>query len=170
MWLVSRLRQLDHNAFPCPASDWRWSSITVNRGYLAARHVDANNHGPSVIRSVASAEDRLWFWPHGDKRTLQTLPQSDAIEVPISSRRHLWSFDGRCPHEVKPYKGNVANRLSVIFFQAARGWKASDDTTARLVDLGFVPASTLEDAATFDSRFALLTGDSSYASWQLTST
>ena len=170
LWLVSRLRQLQHKSFPCPASDWRWSSITVNRGYLAARHVDANNHGPSVIRSVASAQDRLWFWPHGDKRSLPTLSQSDAVEIPIASHRHLWTFDGRCPHEVKPYTSNVSNRLSVIFFQAARGWKASADTTACLVDLGFVPASSLEDAAAFDSRFALLTGGSAFTSWELTRT
>ena len=167
LWLLSRLRQLEHTAFPTPCSDWRWTSITVNRGYTAARHVDRNNHGPSVIRSIAASSDRLWFWPHEDMKSLPTLSPRDAVEIPISSTRCLWAFDGRCPHETKPYEADVANRLSVIFFQSSRGWKASSETTARLTELGFVPATSLEDASAFDSRFRVLTRDAAYTSWRV---
>ena len=167
-WFSSRLCQLSHPAFPHPANDWRWTSITVNRGYAAARHVDANNHGPSVIRSIAGATDRLWLWPEGTKKDISTLSPVDAVEVPIASKRHLWAFDGRCPHETKPYGGDISNRLSIIYFQAARGWKASSDATARLTDLGFVPADSVEDAARFDTQFGMLTGGAAYTSWHVT--
>ena len=167
MWFVSRLRQLSHSAFPDPSSDWRWSGITVNRGYAAARHVDANNHGPSVIRSIASSSDRLWLWPSGNKRDFASLSPKEAVEIPIASSGQLWAFDGRCPHETKPYKGAVQDRLSIIFFQAARGWKATSDTTSRLFELGFVPAVTEDEATRFDSRFELLTGGEACTSWRV---
>ena len=170
MWFVSRLKQLTHAAFPDPPSTWRWTSITVNRGYAAARHVDANNHGPSVIRSIASPSDRLRLWPHGDKRELSSLSPAHAVELPIASTSKLWAFDGRCPHETKPCKGSVNDRLSIIFFQTARGWKAAPDTTSRLRDLGFVPAATVEDAARFDNRFKVLTGEDAYYAWNVNDT
>ena len=168
LWLSTRLCQLAHTSFPCPSSDWRWTSITVNRGYAAARHVDKNNHGPSVIRSIASSSDRLWLWPEGSKKDLAQLTPASAVEIPIASRRHLWAFDGRCPHETKPYQEDVNSRLSIIYFQSARGWKASSPTTARLVDMGFNPAASNDDAQRFDTQFDVLTGGSSYTSWRVT--
>ena len=170
MWFRSRLRQLSHPAFSDPLSTWHWTGITVNRGYAAARHVDANNHGPSVIRSIASSSDRLRLWPRGDKRELSTLSPAQAVELPIASTSELWAFDGRCPHETKPCKSSVTDRLSIIFFQASRGWKADPDTTSRLCDLGFVPAATMEDAARFDAKFGVLTGGDAYTCWRVTDT
>ena len=96
------------------------------------------------------------------------MSPAEAVELPIASTGELWAFDGRCPHETKPCKGSVKDRLSIIFFQAARGWKATPDTTARLVDLGFVPAVTMEDASRFDTKFGVLTGGDAYTSWRVT--
>ena len=140
----------------------------MNRGYAAARHVDRNNHGPSVIRSIASSSDRLWLWPEGSHKDIAQLTPDSAVEIPISSRRHLWAFDGRCPHETKPYADDMKNRLSIIWFQSCRGWKASSDTTARLVDLGFNPAASQDEAQRFDAKFNVLTGGDSYTSWRVT--
>ena len=170
LWLSTRLCQLAHPSFPSPTRDWRWTSITVNRGYAAARHVDRNNHGPSVIRSIASNSDRLWLWPEATHKDLPHLSSEHAVEIPIASRRHLWAFDGRCPHETKPYQEDVGSRLSIIFFQSARGWKASSQTTARLIDLGFNPAASVHEATKFDSQFDVLTGGTSHMSWRVTQT
>ena len=167
MWLVSRLKQLKHRAFPDPARDWRWSSITINRGYAAARHVDANNHGPSIIRSLAESTDRLLYWPEGDRKSMASLDVEEADELPVASSKRMYAFDGRCPHEVKAYQGDVGNRLSIVFFLSARGWNADASTLRRLADLGFVPAADAEDAQAFEERFNILTRGMSCTSWRL---
>ena len=98
---------------------------------------------------------------------MTSLSYEDAVELPISTGRRLYAFDGRSPHEVKRYDGDVSNRLSIIFFLSARGWKAEPPTTARLRELGFVPASDSEDASSFESRFDVLTAGMTYTSWKV---
>ena len=164
-WFVERLAQLSHRAFSEPLKQWKWTAITVNRGYAATRHVDLNNFGPSVIRSIADGTDRLLYWPGADRKSMSSLDTHDAVELPVSSRRHLFSFDGRCPHEVKQYGGAVESRLSVVFFLNARGWKADTSTTRHLEQLGFAPAASEEDAETFAAKFNVLSAGLNYQSW-----
>ena len=169
MWLASRISQLKHRSFSSPLVDWRWTAITVNRGYAANRHVDKNNQGPSIIRSIADASDRLLFRPEGDHRDMATLSPEEAVVLPIASSRRMHAFDGRRPHEVRPYTGEVANRISIVFFLSARGWLADSSTLSRLTDLGFVPAASAEEAQDFEKRFDALTQGEAYASWKLQS-
>ena len=164
-WLVSRLSQLAHHSFADPVKDWRWTAITVNRGYLAERHVDGNNHGPSIIRSLADSSDRLLYWPGESRKDMVSLPADEAVELPIASHRRLYAFDGTCPHENKAYQGDISSRMSIIFFLSARGWNADPKTTERIAQLGFVPASDSEDAERFRAKFDILTGGSGHTSW-----
>ena len=169
-WFVERLAQLAHKSFDLPLEQWRWSAITVNRGYTAARHCDANNYGASVIRSIAGASDRLLYWPDSDRRSMALCEMDDAVELPIASRKKMFAFDGTCPHEVKHYAGDVSSRMSIIFFQNARGWRADSGTTNRLRELGFVPAASAEDAEAFAGRFEKLSSGTNWHSWKLGST
>ena len=139
----------------------------MNRGYAACRHVDINNQGPSIIRSIADSSDRLLFWPEGDRRELSSLASDEAVELPIASSRRMYAFDGRRPHEVRPYAGEIKDRLSIVFFLSARGWLAEPSTLQRLSDLGFVPAASAEEAELFEQRFDTFTGGEAYASWKL---
>ena len=164
-WLRTRLAQLSHSAFRDPCTDWRWSSITVNRGYAANRHVDRNNFGPSVIRSFAHKSDRLLYWPEGTRSTMDSLATQDAVRLQISSSGFLHSFDGTHPHETAPYTGEVATRLSIVFFQCNRGWNAPESVTEGLRDLDFSPAATLSDAQRFSASYAQLSDGRSYAAW-----
>ena len=166
-WFTQRLAQLGHKAFDSPLTQWRWSAITVNRGYMATRHCDANNYGASVIRSIAGASDRLLYWPDQDRRTIADCVLDDAIELPIASRKRMFAFDGTCPHEVKPYDGDVSSRMSIVFFQNARGWRADSSTHSQLQELGFSPAASEEDADAFATRFEELSRGNSWCSWKL---
>ena len=168
-WFTDRLAQLGHRAFDAPLSQWRWSAITVNRGYVATRHCDMNNYGASAIRSIANAKDRLLYWPEESRKTIGDCEMDDAVELAISSRKKVFAFDGTCPHEVKQYHGDVASRMSIIFFQSSRGWRADDATTARLRELGFVPATSAEDAESFADRFKTFSAGRNWNSWPVES-
>ena len=167
MLLASFATKLTHRSFPNPSVDWRWTAITVNRGYAATRHVDSNNQGPSIIRSLADSSDRLLFWPDGDRRDMATLDPEDAVALPIASSRRMYAFDGRRPHEVAPYTGEIKDRISIVFFLSARGWLAEPSTLERLSNLGFVPAASAEEVELFESRFDRLTSGDACTSWKL---
>ena len=167
MWLASRIVKLKHRSFPNPSVDWRWTAITVNRGYAATRHVDCNNQGPSIIRSIADSSDRLLYWPDGDRRELSSLTQDEAVVLPIASSRRIHAFDGRRPHEVRPYTGEIKDRLSIVFYLSARGWLAEPSTLQNLTNLGFVPATNAEEADVFARRFHSLTEGESHTSWEI---
>ena len=94
-----------------------------------------------------------------------TLDAKDAVRLPISSERFMYSFDGTRPHETAPYSGQVGSRLSVIFFQSNRGWDAPEAVTDGLSDLGFSPASSLADAQRFAASYELLADGRAHASW-----
>ena len=98
---------------------------------------------------------------------MDALSVEDGVELPIATSRRMYAFDGTRPHETAQYAGNVSTRLSIIYFQSARGWKASQTTTDSLVDLGFAPAVTAADAEDFAQRFDLLSRGCGYASWRL---
>ena len=166
-WLESRVTKLKHRAFPNPSLDWRWTAITANRGYAATRHVDINNQGPSIIKSIADSSDGLLYWPDGDRRELSSLASDEAVVLPIASNRRMYAFDGRRPHEVRPYTGEIKDRISIVFFLSARGWLAEPSTLQRLSDLGFVPAASAEEAESFETRFDSLTEGQAYTSWKL---
>ena len=170
-WAQTRLSQLRHKSFDDPCAQWRWSAITVNRGYRTNRHVDLNNFGPSMIRSIAHGDDRLAYWPQGTRSTMDALSAEDAIELPIASPSRLYAFDGARPHETCQCGGDdISNRLSIIFFQSARGWAAPQTTLENLSSLGFVPAASESDAEDFAQRFDVLAGGRGYASWGLQQT
>ena len=102
---------------------------------------------------------------------MDALSVEDAVELPIASSRRLYAFDGTRPHETCQYGGDdVSNRLSIIFFQSARGWAAPQSTLSELSTLGFVPAVSESDAEEFAQRFELLAGDRGYTSWRLQQT
>ena len=166
-WVTTRLSQLRHKSFDDPCVQWRWSSITVNRGYCVNRHVDLNNFGPSIIRSIAVGDGPLRYWPEGTRGNMSTLLVEDAVELPIARSDRLVVFDGTRPHETGQHKGDVSKRLSIVFFQSARGWHAPAHVTEELSNLGFMPAASEDDAADFANRFELLSYGGSYASWKL---
>ena len=116
-WLVSRLSQLAHPSFGCPQQHWKWSSITVNRGYATQRHVDLNNYGSSVIRSFADHTDRLLYWPQGSRADMTSLMPEHAVRLPISMSSRMHAFDGTKPHETADYSGDLGSRLTIVFFQ-----------------------------------------------------
>ena len=170
LWLSTRLAQLVHPAFGEAVSGWKWSAITVNRGYCAQRHVDLNNYGPSAIRSFADSTDRLVYWPHESRRNMSTLSASVAVHLPISRADRLYAFDGTAPHETRAYHGVVEDRYSVIFFLNARGWNAPAGTIRQLQDLGFQPAHTESDAHAFASKFEAASSGEGHMWWRLQDT
>ena len=102
---------------------------------------------------------------------MDALSVEDAVELPIADTRRLYAFDGTRPHETCQYGGDdVPNRLSIIFFQSARGWVAPQATLQELTTLGFVPAVSESDAEDFVQRFEVLAGSRGYASWKLQQT
>ena len=170
LWLRTRLAQLVNPALADVVSEWRWSAITVNRGYAAQRHVDANNFGPSVIRSVADSTDRLLYWPHEKRSTAPALSPSTAVPLPISRDDRLYAFDGTSPHETKEYRGKVEDRFSIIFFLNKRGWHAPPDVTRELSNLGFQPARSEADAQAFAVSFEEASQSKGYIWWRLQDT
>ena len=70
-------------------------------------------------------------------------------------------------HETVQYTGNVSNRLSIVFFQSSRGWRAPQADIDSLGKLGFVPAASQSDAAEFAQQFEVLSRRRGYASWEL---
>ena len=100
---------------------------------------------------------------------MDTLSAEDAVELSIANSNRLYAFDGTRPHETGPYGGNVSTRLSVVFFQSARGWQAPPATIDGLTNIGFVPAASESDAQDFANRFESLSYGGGYASWKLRS-
>ena len=80
----------------------------------------------------------------------------------------MYAFDGTKPHETAEYSGDMESRLTIVFFQANRGWKAPAGTFHELAELDFNPASSEQDAEGFSSRFDELSEERSRASWKLT--
>ena len=102
---------------------------------------------------------------------MDALSAEDAVELPIASPSRLYAFDGTRPHETCQYGGDdISNRLSIIFFQSARGWAAPQTTRENLSSLGFVPAVSESDAEDFAHRFELLSGGRGHTSWRLQQT
>ena len=101
---------------------------------------------------------------------MSTLNAKDAVRLPISSERFMYSFDGTRPHETAPDAGPVESRLSIIFFQNNRGWSAPKPVLDGLAELGFEPAVSSEDAERFADSFELLADGRSYASWPISGT
>ena len=102
---------------------------------------------------------------------MDALSAEDAVELPIANSSRLYAFNGTCPHETCQYGGDdVSDRLSIIFFQSARGWAAPQTTREELSTLGFVPAASESDAEDFAQRFDVLAGGRGYASWGLQQT
>ena len=91
----------------------------------------------------------------------------EAVELHIANKKKMFSFDGTCPHQVKPYEGDVSSRMSIVFFQNARGWRADPQTRERLLELGFSPAASEEDAESFATRFERMSGGGNWHSWKL---
>ena len=170
LWLRTRLAQLVHPSFAQVVSEWRWTAITVNRGYAAQRHVDANNFGPSVIRSFAAPADRLTYWPHATRSVMPSLSTSEAVSLPISRDDRVYAFDGTSPHETQEYRGKVEDRYSFIFFLNKRGWHAPPDVTRELSNLGFQPARSEVDAQSFAVRFEEASQSKGYTWWRLQDT
>ena len=166
-WLRERLAQLDHPAFACPVKEWKWSAITVNRGYATQRHVDVNNFGPSIIRSMADDTDRLLYWPSSSRNDLSELSPAAAVKIPIASRHRMHAFDGTRPHETASYAGNLDTRMSVVFFQSKRGWTAPPAAIEDLNSLEFNPADSAAEAASFASKFEELSEGRHRVSWEL---
>ena len=98
---------------------------------------------------------------------MNALVAEDAVELPIANSGRLYAFDGTRPHETGPYGGNISSRLSIMYFQSARGWQAPPATIDGLSNLGFVPAVTEADAQDFANRFEVLSCGCSYTSWKL---
>ena len=169
-WFRPRLAQFTHPALTDTVSEWRWTAITVNRGYAAQRHVDMNNYGPSVIRSLADVSDRLVYWPHASRKDMSALPLSSAVQMPISRVDRLYAFDGTAPHETRPYRGVVEDRFSFVFFLNARGWCAPSDTTEQLTKLGFQPSPSEADAQSFALKFEKASSSEGYVWWRLQDT
>ena len=102
---------------------------------------------------------------------MDTLSMEDAVELPIANTDHLYAFDGTKPHETCQYGGDdISNRLSIVFFQSARGWAAPQNTLENLLSLGFVPAVSESDAEDFAYRFELLSGGRGHTAWKLQQT
>ena len=98
---------------------------------------------------------------------MSSLSLDDALLLPISRSNRLFAFDGTLPHETAEYTGDLNQRFSIVFFQSARGWNASADTSTRLEELGFRPAASQEDAKDFADRFERLSQGDSHVSWKL---
>ena len=167
LWMCQRLNQLRNKGFQPPESVWKWSAVTVNRGYAAARHVDRNNLGPSVVRSFPDPGDVLLSWPGVSASNMQYLDEGDADRISIGCPTRMHAFDGTYPHQTAQIAGNVEDRFSIIFFQTARGWIAPPDVLDSVSDLGFNLAVSEDDAQQFAARFDALSLGASHTSWSV---
>jgi len=123
--------QLGGNSFP-------WTSISLNKNYAAARHVDKGNWGPSALRAVGDCTGgQLRYWPNSPRsRDLSILDEKDSLV--LDARHGVVLFDGNNPHSVEPYTGE---RFSLVFFTTSQYKKASAAVQRRIKYLG-VPVPT----------------------------
>jgi hypothetical protein len=108
-----------------PESDFPFSSVQVNYNYMAKRHVDANNIGPSYIKSIGEHEGgQLWV---ADTYVSEVSEDGKSDRMRggggqgILDCHNKWVlFDGTVEHEtqpVTPVKGKDAfKRISFIVF------------------------------------------------------
>lgn len=164
-WLRDKLQHLESEQFDPPGEGWRWSAITVNRGYAAVRHVDRNNHGPSVIHSLGLDDDALHLWPRTSPSQLDQLDLKKSVLLEIGREDQVCAFDGTRPHQTRKPRGEVSGRFSVIFFQTSRAWVAPPPVLSDARSLGFNPASTEREAKQFSERFTTLADGDGYATW-----
>ena len=167
-WLRDRLRALRNDEWHSPESQWCWSAVTVNRGYAAARHVDGNNFGPSIVRSYGSPNDGLYIWPHTEKRRIAELPRSRAVLLRIGRNDRTYAFDGTHPHETRQPTGDVTDRYSIIFFQTKRGWMAPPEVLHATAELRFNHATSETQARKIADRFDTLSDGTGHTWWEHT--
>ena len=125
-----------------------FTSISVNYGYAARMHRDANNVGPSLTRSFGDfVGGRLRYWGEDDgSLALEELARFPATV--LDTGRALCLFDGRRCHSVESFTGE---RYSLVFFCTNAYGKARGDALALLSSLGaHVPTSSaLRQAARY---------------------
>ena len=167
-WLRDRLRALDHPAFDEPLHDWRWSSCTVNKGYAAERHRDANNYGPSIVRSFGSNRgDGLYLWTNESNKSMESLSRRSAALLDIHRSDRLVAFDGTLPHETKRLAGNMSDRYSVIFFMAKGSWNSPSEVLDDICELGCNPPRNAAEADRFGNKFNQWCDSRGFGEWSL---
>ena len=168
-WLRSRLQSLDDAAFDDPVLDWKWTSCTINKGYASRRHRDTNNYGPSIGRAFGSTKgDGLYYWGQCEKgEALESLPYHRATLLDLRNSQRMVMFDGTYPHETKKYQTSESERYSLVFFMTKKGWEASTRVHNNLLELGFNPATTEEEAETFEKAFDVLSTGRKWYQWTL---
>ena len=106
-------------------------------------------------------------WPDSHRRELHSLDIADAVSLSIASPDRMYAFDGTRPHETAAYNGKIEERFSIVYFLNNRGWHAPSATTAQLVELGFQPASSADEAAEFAERFESVSRGKHFTHWRL---
>jgi len=127
-----------------------FSSIQINYNYMARKHVDGNNIGPSYIRAIGDhAGGQLWtadkFLVEQDENTGETVVKGGGGEAVLDCKNSWQLFNGNAEHYTKPYKGTKAGdagtRISFIVFSHQAYNKLSTRVATRLRALGFTAAS-----------------------------
>jgi len=133
-----------------PEKDFPFSSIQINYNYMAKKHVDGNNIGPSYIVAIGEhAGGGLWT---ADKYIQSQDPKDGSLVVKggggeaVLDCRDSWSlFNGNAEHEtqpVRPLPGHTDyTRVSVIVFSNSNYNKLPSFVVDEMETLGFTAQS-----------------------------
>lgn len=115
--------------------DFKCTAINLNANYAGARHRDANNEGPSVIRAVGKfTGGKLMYWPRDTVRprtNLKDLKTHDSVTFDLKNETTV--FDGTRAHEVQDFLGD---RYSIVFFTSSGYPKVPMPNQKYLINLG----------------------------------
>ena len=157
-WLRQRLMDLDDEEFDNPLENWKWAAVIVNANYGTARHVDKNNHGPSIIRSLGRQNDSLLIWPQGVDRK--------PTAVRVSSEDTMVAFDGTTPHRPKRM-GECPGLYSIVFFQPKQGWDAPRHVLNASAELDYNLCDSQDDAEQFKLRYRAMAAGNAFRTWKV---
>jgi len=112
-----------------------FTTISVNKGYQARLHPDANNQGASVGFAVgAFTGGRLKYYPEDSgSGSLKKVKKQRSIVLDL--KRKAVVFDGRKAHEVFHFKPGQ-ERYSVIFFTVKNADTIGQYTKKKLLKCG----------------------------------
>ena len=118
---------------PASMSEFRFTTVTVNKDYAGKLHRDSNNAGPSVIKAFGKfTGGRLEYHENDDGRiALDMLPEG-ARRINIHDNMVL--FNGRRAHRAEGFKGE---RYSVVWYACPRHDRAVSKVRASLRACGY---------------------------------
>jgi len=147
-----------------PDKDFPFSSIQINYNYMARKHVDGNNIGPSYIIAIGPhAGGGLWTadqYVHSvDATDGSAVVKSGGGPTVLDAKGEWKLFNGNAEHateDVGPLPGRSDYmRVSVIVFSNSSYNKLPSYTVEEMKDLGFTAQSSNGEDLPYFKRYRI---------------